>query len=49
MNRREEKMLIEEDKKRYQSMTGAVMYVGQDSRYDILYTMHEPVSALSKH
>ena len=38
----------EEDKKHYQSITGATMYLGQVSRYDILLTVNQLAMAISK-
>ena len=41
LNQPEEKLLDEEDKKRYQSITGTVMYLGQIFRYAILFAVNQ--------
>ena len=43
-----ENLLNEEGKLRYQSMTGAAMYLAQVCRYDILYTVKQLARAMSK-
>ena len=48
LNRPEEKLLNEEEKRRYQSITGAVMYLAQVTRYDILYAVNQLARAMSK-
>ena len=47
LNQPEEKLLHEE-KRRYQVITGAVMYLAQITRYDILYAVDEMTRAMSK-
>ena len=44
----EENLLNEEGKQRYQSITGAAMYLVQVCRYDILYTLNQLARAISK-
>ena len=44
----EEKLLNEEEKRRYQAITGAVMYLAQLTRYDILYADTQLARAMSK-
>ena len=42
-------MLLNEDEKlRHQAITGAVMYLAQSIRYDILYAVNQLARALSK-
>ena len=48
LNQPEKKMLDEEDKKRYQTITGAVMYLGQVSRYDNLFAVDQLTRKMSK-
>ena len=49
LNHPEENLLDEEDKKRcYQFITAAAMYLGQVSRYDILFVVNQLVRAISK-
>ena len=48
LNQPEDKLLNEEDKKRYQSITGAVMCLGQASHYDLLSAVNQLVRAMSK-
>ena len=48
LNQPEEKLLDEETKKRYKTITGAVMYLGQVSRYDILFSVNQLARAMSK-
>ena len=43
-----EKLLNEEEKRRYQAITGAVMYLAQLTRYDILYAVNQLARAMSK-
>ena len=44
----EENLLNEEGKRRYQSITGAAVYIAQVCRYDILYTVNQLARAMSK-
>ena len=44
----EENLLDKEGKRRYQSITGAAMYLAQVCRYDILYTVNQLARAISK-
>ena len=44
----EENLLNEEGKRRYQSTTGAAMYLAQVCHYDILYTVNQLARAMSK-
>ena len=44
----EENLLNKEGKRRYQSITGEVMYFAQICRYDILYTVNQLARAMSK-
>ena len=44
----EEKLLNEEEKQRYQRITGAVMYLAQITRYDILYAAIQLTRAMFK-
>ena len=44
----EENLLNEEGKRRYQSITNAVMYLAQVCRYDILFTVNQLARATSK-
>ena len=48
LNQPEEKLLNEEEKRRYQAITGAVMYLAQVTRYDILYAVNQLARAMSK-
>ena len=48
LNRPEKKLLNEEEKRRYQAITGAVMYLAQVTRYDILYVVNQLARAKSK-
>ena len=41
-------LLDEQGKQRYQSITGALMYLAQISRYDILYAVNQLARAMSK-
>ena len=42
------KLLDEEEKQRYQSIAGALMYLVQVSRYDIFYAVNQLARAMSK-
>ena len=44
----EENLLNEEGKRRYESITGAAMYLAQVCRYDILYTVNQLARVMSK-
>ena len=44
----EENLLNGEGKRRYQSITGAAMYLAQVCHYDILYTVNQLARAMSK-
>ena len=44
----EENLLNEEGKRRYQSITGAALYLAQVCRYDILNTVNQLARAMSK-
>ena len=48
LNQPEEKLLNEEEKQRYQIITGAVIYLAQVARYDILYAVNQLARAMSK-
>ena len=48
LNQPEEKLLNEEEKRRYQTITGAVMYLAQLTRYDILYAANQLARVMSK-
>ena len=48
LNQPEEKLLNEEEKWRYQAITGPVMYLAQVIRYDILYAVNQLARAISK-
>ena len=48
LNQPEENLLNEEEKRRYQAITGAVMYLAQVTRYDILYAVNQLARAMSK-
>ena len=43
-----EKLLNNEDKQRFQAITGSVMYLGQMTRDDILYSVNQLARAMSK-
>ena len=44
----EEGLLSKEEKQRFQAITGSVMYLGQVTRYDILYAVNQLARAMSK-
>ena len=44
----EEKLLNEKEKRRYQAITGAVMYFALVTRYDILYAVNQLARVMSK-
>ena len=44
----EENLLNKEDKRRFQAITGSVMYLGQMTRYDIGYAVNQLARAMSK-
>ena len=44
----EERLLSKEEKHRFQAISGSVMYVGQVTRYDILYAVNQLARAMSK-
>ena len=44
----EENLLNKEDKRRFQAITGSVMYLGQVTRYDIGYAVNQLARAMSK-
>ena len=48
LNQPDEKLLNEEEKQRYQAITGAVMYLAQVTRYDILYAVNQLARTMSK-
>ena len=48
LNQPEEKLLNEEEKLRYQAITGAAMYLAQVTRYGILYAVNQLASAMPK-
>ena len=48
LNQPEEKLLDKKDKKRYQSITCAVMYLEQVSRHDIFFADNQLARAVSK-
>ena len=48
LNQPEMKMLEEEEKWRYQAITGAVIYVARVTRYDILCAVNQLARAMSK-
>ena len=48
LDRPEENLSNEEGKRRYQSITGAAMYLAQVCRYDILYSVNQLARAISK-
>ena len=45
---REETLLSKEETQRYQAITGSVMYLGQISRYDIVYSSGQLARAMSR-
>ena len=44
----EKRLLIKKEKQGFQAITGSVMYLGQVTRYDILYAVNQPARAMSK-
>ena len=44
----EERLLSKEEKQRFQAITGSVMYLGQVTRYDILYAVIQLARAMAK-
>ena len=48
LNQSEEKLPNDEEKRRYQGITGAVMYLTQITRYDSLYAVSQLARAMSK-
>ena len=48
LNQPEDKLLYVEGKQKYQSITGAMMYLAQASRYGILYAINQLARAMSK-
>ena len=44
----EERLLSKEEKQRFQAITGSVMYLGQVTRYDILYDVNQLARAMAK-
>ena len=48
LNQLQEKLLNEEEKRWYQGITGAVMYLAQITRYDILYAVNQLARAMSE-
>ena len=44
----EERLLSKEEKQRFQAITGSVMYLGQVSRYDIMYAANQLARAIAK-
>ena len=44
----EERILSKEEKQRFQAITGSVMYLGQVTRYGILYAVNQLARAMSK-
>ena len=48
LDQTEDNHLNEEGKRRYQTITGAAMYLAQVCRYDILYTINQLARAMSK-
>ena len=43
-----EENLLNEEKRRYQAITGVVIYLAQVTRYDVLYTVNQLARAMSK-
>ena len=48
LNQPEKKLLNEEEKRRYQVITGAMMHLAQVTRHDILYAVNQVMGAMSK-
>ena len=48
LNQPEHKLLNEEEKRRCQVITGAVMYLAQVTHYDILYAANQQARVISK-
>ena len=48
LNQPQEKLLNEEEKRRYQAITGAVTYLAQVTRYDIIYAVNQLAGVMSK-
>ena len=44
----EETLLSKDDNQRFQAITGGSVYLGQVTRYDILYAVNQLVRAMSK-
>ena len=44
----EKRLLIKKEKQGFQAITGSVMYLGQVTRYDILYAVNQLARAMSK-
>ena len=44
----EKRILRKEEKQRFQAITGSVMYLGQVTRYEILYAVNQLARAISK-
>ena len=44
----EETLLNKEDKQRFQAITDSMMYLGQVTRYDILFSINQLARAMSK-
>ena len=42
------RLLSREEKQRFQAITGSVMYLGQVTRYEILYAVNQLARAMSK-
>ena len=48
LDRLEERLLSKEKKQRFQAITGSIMFLGQATRYDILYAVNQLARAMSK-
>ena len=48
LNQPEERLVSKEEKQRFQAITGGVMYLGQVTRFDILYAVNQLARAMSK-
>ena len=48
LNQPVEKLLNEEEKRRYEAIIGGVMYLAQVTRYDILYAVNQLARVTSK-